>query len=154
MTPAELITRRLMARLEAAGVSVPVQSLLIQAIEGEKKSVASSGVLVNCHISEQIAEPLPNYKFDVSARLVVSIDDDKGGDLFAENYAAIWAAFDYLARGDNCATLGDEGEDPTTFTFGVDGFQLGGGDEPDYQEDENGGTWTTSFTATLTGRAN
>ena len=161
MTPAELISRRLMARLEAAGVSVPVQSLLIQALAGETKSVASSGVLVNCHISEQIAEPLPNYKFDVIVRLVVSIDDDKNGELFAENYAAIWAAFDYLAREDNCEELGDENDHAENddapepqHVFAVDGFQLGGGDEPDYQEDENGGTWTTSFTATLTGRAN
>ena len=133
MTPAELITTRLKAHIENFGATIPVQSLLLQAIAGEKKSVASSGIALNVHISGQLEEPLPHYQFAVSARLVVSIDDDKTGDLFKRNYDALWAAFD---------------------CFAVDGFQLSGGDEPDFQADENGGTWVTTFTATLTGRAN
>ena len=48
----------------------------------------------------------------------------------------------------------NEYDKTTTHIFSVDGFQLGAGDEPDYQEDDNGGTWTTTFLATLTGRAN
>lgn len=159
MTPAELITRRLSARILTAGVSLPVQSLLIQALEGEKKSVASSGVLISVSNPKQLTEPLTNYEFDVSARLVVAIDDDKSGLLFAENYNAMFAAMHHLAAGDNCTELGDEDDVPAegetiTHVFACDGFQLNGGNEPDYEEDNNGGTWTTSFTATLTGRAN
>lgn len=160
MTPAELITTRLKARIVAAGADIPVESLLLQALAGEKKSVASSGITLNVHISGQLHEPLPLYTFKVTARLVAAIDDDKTGDLFKRNYDALWAAFDFLARGDNCEELGDEndepeeGGDPIQHVFAVDGFQLGGGDEPDYQEDDNGGTWTTTFSATLTGRAN
>ena len=159
MTPAELITTRLKARIVAAGADIPVESLLLQALAGEKKSVASSGITLNVHISGQLHEPLPLYTFKVTARLVAAIDDDKTGDLFKRNYDALWAAFDFLARGDNCTELGDEddapdGDDPSPHIFAVDGFQLADGDEPDYQADENGGTWVTTFTATLTGRAN
>lgn len=160
MTPAELITRRLKARIKTAGANVPIESLLLQALEGEKKSTASSGILLSVHVSEQLEEPLPHYKFEVKARLVCSIDDDKSGETFRENYEVLWAAFDFLARGDNCEELGDENDEPSEdgepvqHVFAVDGFQLGGGDDPDFQEDDNGGTWTTSFTATLTGRAN
>lgn len=155
MTPAELITRKLQARIEQQGATVPVQSLLIQALAGEKKATASSGILVTVHISEQTEEALARYKFDVSARLVSSIDDDKSGTLFKENYDALWAAFDYLARADNCLELGDDEDDETAErVFFVDGFQLGGGDSPDYQDDDNGGSWFATFTATLTGRAN
>lgn len=154
MSPAELITRRLKTRIENAGANVPVESLLLQALEGEKKSTASSGILLTVHISEQLEEPLPHYKFDIKARLVCSIDDDKSGETFRETYEALWHAFDFLARADNCEELGDENDETTTHVFAVDGFQLGAGDEPDYQEDDNGGTWTTTFSATLTGRAN
>ena len=161
MTPAELITTRLKARIENKGATVPVESLLLQALAGQKRETASSGILLSVHISEQLEEPLPNYKFDVKARLVCSIDDDKSGEMFRENYGALWAAFDFLARGDNCEELGDEndhaendGDPEPPHVFAVDGFQLGAGGEPDYQEDENGGTWTTTFSATLTGRAN
>ena len=159
MTPAELITTRLKARIVAAGADIPVESLLLQALAGEKKSVASSGITLNVHISGQLHEPLPLYTFKVTARLVAAIDDDKTGDLFKRNYEALWAAFDFLARGDNCTELGDEddtpdGDTPVAHIFAVDGFQLADGDEPDYQADENGGTWVTTFTATLTGRAN
>ena len=159
MTPAELITTRLKARIVAAGADIPVESLLLQALAGEKKSVASSGITLNVHISGQLHEPLPLYTFKVTARLVAAIDDDKTGDLFKRNYDALWAAFDFLARGDNCTELGDEddtpdGDEPAPHIFAVDGFQLADGDEPDYQADENGGTWVTTFTATLTGRAN
>lgn len=154
MTPAELITRRLMSRLESAGVSLPIQSLLVEALEGEKKAVASSGVVVSCHVGGQLEESLPHYTFDVKVQLAVSIDDDKSGSTFAEQYAALWDAMHYLATADNCTELGDEADETDAHVFAVDGFQLSGGEEPDYQEDENGGTWTTSFTATLTGRAN
>ena len=159
MTPAELITTRLKARIVASGADIPVQSLLLQALAGEKKSVASSGISLNVHISGQLEEPLPHYTFKVTARLVAAIDDDKTGDLFKRNYDALWAAFDFLARADNCTELGDEydtpdGDEPAPHIFSVDGFHLADGDEPDYQADENGGTWVTTFTATLTGRAN
>ena len=50
--------------------------------------------------------------------------------------------------------LGDEADDTEAHVFAVDGFQLESGDEPDFQQDENGGTWTTTFAATITGRAN
>ena len=154
MSPAELITRRLKTRIKTAGANLPVESLLLQALDGEKKSTASSGILLTVHISEQLEEPLPHYKFEVKARLVCSIDDDRSGETFRENYEALWAAFDFLTRSDNCEELGDEYDKTTTHIFSVDGFQLGAGDEPDYQEDDNGGTWTTTFLATLTGRAN
>lgn len=154
MTPAELITTRLKARIETSGATVPVQSLLLQALAGEKKSVASSGIAVSVHVSEQLEEPLPHYRFNATVRLVAAIDDDKTGDLFKRNYDALWTAFDFLAREDNCTELGDEGDGTATHVFAVDGFQLAGGDEPDYQADDNGGTWTTTFSATLTGRAN
>ena len=157
MTPAELITLKLKARLEATGASVPIQSLLLAALAGEKCEAASSGIEINVHITGQLAEPLPHYTFSVTASLTASIDDDKGGEISRENYEAIWAAFDFLARGDNCLELGDEGdtlEEGQAHVFAVDGFQLGEGDPPDFQEDENGGSWTTSFAATITGRAN
>lgn len=156
MTPSELITRKLKARLEAAGATLPIQSLLIEALDGEKHETPSSGIAVNVHNGNQLAEPLPHYTFNVTAILTVSLDDDKGGRLFLENYEAIWAAFDFLAREDNCTELGDEGdtlEEGAAHVFAVDGFQLNEGDEPDYEQDENGGTWTTSFAATITGRA-
>lgn len=154
MTPAELITRRLKARIEASGATLPVFSLLLEALAGEKHEAKSSGIAVNVHIAEQRAEPLPLYSFNATVVLTVSLDDDKGGSLFVENYNALWAAFDFLARGDNCADLGDEADDTPAHIFAVDGFQLESGDEPDFQQDENGGTWTTTFAATITGRAN
>lgn len=147
MTPAELMTRRLRDRLEAAGVTLPVYSLLLEALEGEKHETPSSGVGVSIHIAEQLHEPMPMYKFSATVILTVALDDDKGGRLFMENYNAVWAAFDFLARGDNCTQLGDDE------LFAVDGFQLSNGSEPDYQTDDNGGTFTTSFAATITGRA-
>ena len=154
MTPAELITRKLKAQIEGCGATVPVESLLLQALAGVKRSVSSSGILVSVHIRGQLAEPQPIYIFDVKARLVVSIDDDKTGEMFRENYERIWQAFDHLARRDNCNALGDESDETDAHVFAVDGFEFGNGDEPDYQEDDNGGTWTTSFAATITGRAN
>lgn len=156
MTPAELITRRLKAAIEAAGATVPVRSPLLEALDGEKAEAPSSCIAVSVHVSGQSAEPLPLYSFTATASLAVAIDDDKGGGLFRENYGALWAAFDRLCRADNCAALGDEGDaaaDGGACVFAVDGLQLGGGDPPDFQEDENGGVFTTSFTATVTGRA-
>ncbi len=157
MTPAELITRKLKAAIETAGATVPVQSLLLEALEGEKHETPSSGIALNVHISEQLEEPLPHYTFSVRAGLTVSLDDDKGGSLFVENYNALWTVFDTMAREDNCTALGDEDDelaDGVAHVFAVDGFQIQSGDEPDYQEDENGGSWSTSFAATITGRAN
>ena len=153
MTPAELITRKLKARIEASGATVPVFSLLLEAIAGEKHEAKSSCIAVNVHIAEQHAEPLPLYSFNATVGLTVSLDDDKGGSLFAENYNALWAAFDFLARDDNCVELGDEDDDTEAHVLAVDGFQLGEGDPPDFADDENGGTWTTTFAATITGRA-
>ena len=157
MTPAELITRKIKARIEAAGATLPVYSLLLEALEGAKHETPSSGIAVNVHISDQLEEPLPHYAFSVTAILTVALDDDKGGSLFKENYDALWAAFDFLARADNCEELGDEGDtigEGEAHIFAADGFELGEGDPPDYQEDDNGGSWTTSFAATITGRAN
>lgn len=157
MNPAELITRKLKAAIEAAGATVPVYSLLLEALEGEKHETPSSGIAINAHVSGQLAEPLPLYTFALTVALTVSIDDDKGGSLFKTNYDALWAVFDNLARGDNCAALGDENDELAEnepHVFAVDGFQLADGNEPDYQTDENGGSWTTSFAATITGRAN
>jgi hypothetical protein len=154
MTPAELITRKLKAAIEAAGATLPVYSLLLEALDGEKQETPSSGIALNVHIAGQQAEPIPLYSFSVRAILTVALDDDKGGAIFKANYDALWAAFDYLARGDNCAGLGDEADDTEAHVFAVDGFQLGEGDPPDFADDENGGTWTTTFAATITGRAN
>ena len=157
MTPAELITRKLKQAIEAAGATVPVFSLLLEALQGERQTTPSSGIAVNVHISGQLEEPLSHYTFSVSAILSVSIDDDKGGTLFVENYNALWSVFDNLAREDNCTALGDEGDElaeGAAHIFAVDGFQLMEGDEPEYDEDENGGAWTTSFKAALTGRSN
>lgn len=157
MTPAELITRRLRDRIIAAGATLPVYSLLLEALAGEKRETPSSGIAINVHVAEQLEEPLPHYSFSVTVALSVSLDDDKGGQLFKENYDALWAAFDRLCRADNCTALGDEDDelaDGETHVFAVDGFQLGDGDSPDWQEDGNGGSWTVSFAATITGRAN
>lgn len=154
MTPAELITRKLKASLEAKGATLPVYSLLLEALDGEKQETPSSGIALNVHIAGQQAEPLPLYSFSVRAILTVALDDDKGGAIFKTHYDALWAVFDYLSRGDNCAELGDEGDDTPAHVFAVDGFELGEGDEPDYQQDENGGSFSTSFAATITGRAN
>ena len=157
MTPAELITRKLKAAIEAAGATIPVYSLLLEALDGERHETPSSGIGINVHISGQLEEPLPHYTFNAKIGLAVSVDDDKGGRLFVENYEAIWAVVDNLARGDNCAALGDEDdelEDGMAHVFAVDGFQIADGDDPDFQTDENGGSWSTSFAATITGRAN
>ena len=156
MTPAELITRKLKQAIEAAGATLPVHSLLLEALDGEKQETPSSGIALNVHISEQLEEPLPHYSFSARAILTVALDDDKSGGLFKANYDTLWAVFDNLARGDNCAALGDEDDeldDGAAHVFAVDGFQLDEGDEPDFQQDENGGTFTTSFAATITGRA-
>lgn len=153
MTPPELITRKLKARIETAGATLPVFSLLLEALAGEKHKAYSSGIAVNVHIVDQLEEPLPHYAFNVTVILTVSVDDDKGGSVFKGSYDAIWAAFDFLARGDNCTELGDENDETDDPIFSVDGFQLGTGDAPDYAEDENGGVWTTTFAATITGRA-
>ncbi len=157
MSPAELITRKLKAAIESSGATVPVGSLLLEALEGERHETPSSGIALNVHVSGQVAEPLPLYTFSVRVVLTVSLDDDKGGSLFKANYDILWAVFDRLAREDNCTALGDEGDAAASdgqFAFAVDGFQLADGDEPTFQDDESGGSWTTSFTATVTGRAN
>lgn len=153
MTPAELITRKLKAAIESAGATLPVYSLLLEALEGEKYEAPSSGIALNVHIAAQLEEPLPHYSFSARAIMTVALDDDKSGGLFKAAYDTLWAVFDNLAREDNCAVLGDE-DDGAAHVFAVDGFQLENGDEPDFQQDENGGTWTTSFAATITGRAN
>lgn len=157
MTPAELITRKLKAAIESVGATLPVYSLLLEALEGEKQETPSSGIALNVHIAAQLEEPLPHYSFSARAILTVALDDDKSGGLFKAAYDTLWAVFDNLAREDNCAVLGDEDDDlddGAAHVFAVDGFQLENGDEPDFQQDENGGTWTTSFAATITGRAN
>jgi len=157
MTPAELITRKLKRLIEDAGATVPVDSLLIEALEGQRHETPSSGIALNIHIGEQLHEPLPLYTFSVRVILTVSLDDDKGGRLFKANYDTLWAVFDSLARDDNCTTLGDEGDElaeGAAHVFAVDGFQLADGEEPTFQDDGNGGSWTTSFAATITGRAN
>lgn len=157
MTPAELITRKLKTAIENAGATVPVYSLLLEALEGEKHETPSSGIALNVHVSGQLDEPLPHYTFAATASLTVSIDDDKGGRLFVENYDVLWAVFDTAARGDNCVAFGDEADEldeGAAHVFAVDGFQITDGTEPDYQQDENGGSWTTTFAATITGRAN
>ena len=157
MTPAELMTRKLKAQIESAGATLPVYSLLLEALAGEKQETPSSGIALNVHIAGQLEEPLPHYSFSVRAVLTVSLDDDKGGEIFKANYDTLWAVFDNLARNDNCVALGDEGDElaeDAAHVFAVDGFQLGEGDEPDYQQDENGGSFTTTFAATITGRAN
>ena len=156
MTPAELITRKLKAAIEAAGATIPVYSLLLEALEGDRHETPSSGIGINVHVSGQLDEPLPHYTFNARIGLAVSVDDDKGGNIFVENYNALWAVFDYLARGDNCTALGDEADDldaGAAHIFAVDGFQITDGEDPDYQTDENGGAWSTSFAATITGRA-
>ena len=79
MTPAELITRKLKAAIEAAGATLPVYSLLLEALEGEKHETPSSGIAVNVHVSGQLAEPIPHYAFSLRAILTVALDDDKGG---------------------------------------------------------------------------
>lgn len=157
MTPAELMTRKLKAQIENAGATLPVYSLLLEALAGERQETPSSGIALNVHIAGQLEEPLPHYSFSVRAVLTVSLDDDKGGEIFKANYDTLWAVFDNLARNDNCVALGDEGDElaeDAAHVFAVDGFQLGEGDEPDYQQDENGGSFTTTFAATITGRAN
>lgn len=157
MTPAELMTRKLKAQIESAGATLPVYSLLLEALAGERQETPSSGIALNVHIAGQLEEPLPHYSFSVRAVLTVSLDDDKGGEIFKANYDTLWAVFDNLARNDNCVALGDEDDElaeDAAHVFAVDGFQLGEGDEPDYQQDENGGSFTTTFAATITGRAN
>ena len=151
MTPMEFITRKLKALIEASGATVSVVSLLLEALAGEKHQAKSSCIAVNVHIADQHVEPLPLYSFKATVILSVSIDDDKGGSLFVENYNALWAAFDYLARGDNCVELGSNPDDDTTVL--VDGFQIGEGDPPDFADDGNGGSWTTTFSASITGSA-
>ncbi len=153
MTPAELITRKLKSVIESNGATAQVYSLLIEALEGKPHVSPSSGIAINCHVSAQTAEPLPLYTFDLSVALSVALDDDKSGSLFVENYNALWTTFDYLCRADNCTALGDEDDDVDEHVFAVDGFQLDKGDDPDYQSDANGGSWTCSFAATITGRA-
>lgn len=160
MTPAELITRRLKARIEAAGATVPVVALLLEALDGEKLELPPSFIALSVHVAGQLEEPLPHYRFEAAAELVVAVDEDKGARLFKENHDALWRAFDDLARDDNCTALGDECDAPAegggddARVFAVDGFQLNAATAPDFQDDQYGGVWTTSFAATVTGRAN
>ena len=144
MTPAEAITRGIASRIEASGATIPVESLLLMALEGEKKTSASSGIVVECHVAEQPSEPVAEFAFDVAVRIAASLDDDKSGRLFAENYEAVWNALLHFVRGDACRALGSG-------SFSANGFYLTGGEAPDYQSGENGGTWTTTFTATVAG---
>ena len=44
MTPAELITTRLKARIENHGATSPVESSLLQALAGQIRESASSGI--------------------------------------------------------------------------------------------------------------
>lgn len=152
MTPAELIARRLKAAIENRGTTVPVVSLLLAALTGDRLESLSSCIALNVHIESQTHEPLPLYSFSATATLTVSVDDDRSGGLFATNYEALWNAFADLSQGDNCTAIGDEGDTPPGSVFAVDGFQITSGSEPSYQEDDNGGSWTTSFAATITGR--
>lgn len=156
MTPAEIITRKLKARIEASGATVPVVSLLLEALEGARHEAPSSGIGLNVHLEKQLAEPLPLYQFDVTAILTVSIDDDKGGQLFKTNHDAIWTAFDYLARADHCEELGGDSSSGSGGLppFFCDGFQMDEGEPPQFADDSNGGSWTVTFSATVTGRAN
>lgn len=153
MTPAELITRKLKSLIESSDATLDVISLLIDALEGKAQTSATSFIAVNCHVSGQVSEPLPLYTFDLSVDLVCALDDDKSGTLFKTNYDALWDTFDTLCRGDNCTALGDEDDDTEDHVFSVDGFQLGNGESPAYDSDSNGGVWTCSFAATITGRA-
>lgn len=153
MTPTGLITAKLKAAIEAEGSTVPVESLLLQAFAGEPRRMPASGIVLTVHIQGQLAEPQPLYQFEAKAALVVAIDDDKTGEMFRHNYEILWRVFNRLARGDNCTALGDEDDDADGHVFAVDGFQLGNGVEPDFSEDDNGGTWATTFAATITGRA-
>ncbi len=156
MTPAELITRKLKAKIETGGATVPVISLLLEALEGTKQETPTSFIALTVQVAEQLAEPLPHYAFTLTASIVAAIDDDKSGTLFKENHDILWSVFDNLAREDNCADLGDENdelEDGVAHVFAVDGFQLAAGGAPTYGEDENGGSWAASFAATITGRA-
>ena len=157
MTPAELITRKLKQAIESAGATVPVISLLLEALEGEKHETGSSFIAITVQVSEQLEESIPHYRFEVSVAIVAAIDDDKSGGLFKTNHDAIWSVFDNFARGDNCTALGDEGDElagGAAHIFAVDGFQLGAGNAPTFTDDEHGGSWSTSFAATITGRAN
>lgn len=153
MTPAELITRKLMAALPGHGANVQTVSLLVEALEGARHEAPSSGINISVHVTGQLHEPLPQYTFTVTAVLVVSLDDDKGGALFVDNYNALWSCFDHFARGSNCTALGDEDDDVETHIFAVDGFQLTESSEPEFADDENGGSWSASISATITGRA-
>lgn len=157
MTPAELITRKLKELIEDEGATVPVAALLLEALDGEKLELPPSFIALSVHVAGQLEEPLPHYRFEAAAELVVSVDEDKGARLFKENHDALWRTFDSLAREDNCTALGDENDELTEGTahvFAVDGFQLNAGNAPTFQDDGNGGSWTTSFAATITGRAN
>jgi len=171
MTPAEIITRKLKARIEESGATVPVVSLLLEALEGARHEAPSSFIALSVQIAAQLEEPLPHYRFDLAATLVTAIDDDKGGQLFKANHDALWTAFDYLARADNCEELGGDsssgfgglpqetgGDSSSGFgglpPFLCDGLQLGAGVAPQFSDDEDGGSWTVTFSATVTGRAN
>ena len=125
MTPAELITRKLKAAIEAAGATLPVYSLLLEALDGEKQETPSSGIALNVHIAGQLEEPLPHYSFSVRAILTVSLDDDKGGEIFKASYDTLWAVFDNLARNDNCVALGDEGDELAIEVFRRTGYLFG-----------------------------
>lgn len=155
MTPFELVSRKLAAQLAVSGATLPVESLLIDALEGERRTSPSSGIGLNVHVAEQPFEPLPCLRLSVRVVLVVACDDDKSGVLFRENYDAVWAALFHLASGDNCTALGDEGDElaeGAAHVFAVDGFRLTGGNDPEYEADDNGGTWICTFEATLDGR--
>lgn len=145
-TPMETIAIKLAEYLTTNGATVAVDSLLFDALAGVPRAAFSSGIAVNIHSAGQIYEAQTVYNFTLTLVLTVSVDDDKTGELFRENYETLWNTVNYYAYGDRCTTLGD-GE-----TYAVDGFQATSGSEPDYAEDGNGGTWTTSFGAQLTVR--
>ena len=147
MTPPELLARNVAGTILAAGATVPVYSLLLSALAGEKFESPSSGIAVNVHISGQHAEPLPIYTFTVSATLSAAVDDDKDGRLFKHNHDILWRVFDRLARGDTCREIGALG------VFEVDGLQFLESDPPDFSEDDNGGSFNITFAVQVTGRA-
>lgn len=144
MTPHEILTRNIKAALETHGVNIPCESLLIEALEGKRVEAKSSGVILSAALTEQTYEPLPIFRFEVSAAIHCALDDDKTGTLFRDNFTAVFDAFHSLSLGDDCAALGND-------DFRVDGFQFAGSDEPSFEEDEFGGSWTAVFRASVAG---
>lgn len=149
MTPQQLITENFVSALEDASPGVPAVSLLMDALEGTRSETPSSFIAVSVDGASQLHESVPVYRMDLSAELVVAVDDDKGASLFRRAYESLWRVFDSLARADNCVGLGDAGE----AVFAVDGFQLSSVSAPSFSESGDSGYWSCTFTASVTGRA-